>query len=684
MDDTENTKNKPNAAASSLTRKAYDNLITGHADTLVSFNEAYAACVEVSERLVICAGALNTYFSAWSNMVGVKIWLARFAEADRQPQPQAEDTPIDALRINCARLCATRLTDDSTFTCVDVDATFSRARDLLRKHIINMALKDTIIHVPILAEICQVLRRPAEAHEIELLVSRDPRFVDIPPIWQGRFWDWLSAAYFILDDHKHYEIAEANTWMIAEKFSIETLAFDLRKKPLRIALEKGDTGKAKALLDEMRTFFNPSHAMQATEYWDMDGRIKLALRDYSGAEDSYRRAITAADESEGPVGRYIVLWAMSGAVFVAAGNEARAIEAYQKTVECSSGTQLDIMRTGLAIVEAWFAWKNGRADATQRLREAMGAASRLNLLRFMRPLAGIAAEVCHAALELNIEADFCKRVIALRGLAAPAMSGNAWPHAIKVNSFGGFQIVVAGCPLTAQAKPQVKPLQLLRMLAANEGLALPVARVVNALWPDAAPETARASFDNALARLKKILGRDDLVKLESGKITADQSLVWFDTRAVSEIALHIETTRETNTVLVRRHINRLLNLYQGLFQQNEDDDAWLLVARERFQQRFLRALEAAGAQLEAAGEHEALLLIYQRALDVEPYTESIYRRLMQCHKNLGNHAEALQVYRRCHRMLSVAVGIPPSQQTESLMKEIYREHGVLAQTAPSL
>ena len=58
------------------------------------------------------------------------------------------------------------------------------------------------------------------------------------------------------------------------------------------------------------------------------------------------------------------------------------------------------------------------------------------------------------------------------------------------------------------------------------------------------------------------------------------------------------------------------------------------------------------------------------ALEVDPLSEEMYQRLMSCHLEQGDFAEAYNVYRRCREMLSIALGLHPSKKTESLRERI--------------
>ena len=71
------------------------------------------------------------------------------------------------------------------------------------------------------------------------------------------------------------------------------------------------------------------------------------------------------------------------------------------------------------------------------------------------------------------------------------------------------------------------------------------------------------------------------------------------------------------------------------------------------------ALEERGRQAEAI-EH------YHRALEADDLHEEFYQRLMACHLQLGQQAEAASTYRRCKRALLKSFGAPLSDMTEAL------------------
>jgi LuxR family maltose regulon positive regulatory protein len=104
--------------------------------------------------------------------------------------------------------------------------------------------------------------------------------------------------------------------------------------------------------------------------------------------------------------------------------------------------------------------------------------------------------------------------------------------------------------------------------------------------------------------------------------------------------------------------------------KGEMDAPWLIAARDRVRNKFLRTLKLLGAYWESQQTWDQALNLYERVLEIDNVAEDVYRRLMRCYVRAGHPAEALRVYRRCRQMLSLVLGISPSAETETLFQDI--------------
>ena len=93
--------------------------------------------------------------------------------------------------------------------------------------------------------------------------------------------------------------------------------------------------------------------------------------------------------------------------------------------------------------------------------------------------------------------------------------------------------------------------------------------------------------------------------------------------------------------------------------------------------RFLRAIRDAAPECEHAHRWEDAANLYRSGIELDPLNEGLYRGLMLCHQQLGDHSEALQAYRRCRELLTRFLGIPPNAKTRALFHSV-RERATYA------
>ena len=88
-------------------------------------------------------------------------------------------------------------------------------------------------------------------------------------------------------------------------------------------------------------------------------------------------------------------------------------------------------------------------------------------------------------------------------------------------------------------------------------------------------------------------------------------------------------------------------------------DDWVMLARERFRQLRLHALEALCEQLAAVGRFGEALLAGLGAVAIEPLRESAHRRVLLSTCS-DNHVEAIRQYRTYERLLHEELSLRPS------------------------
>lgn len=348
-------------------------------------------------------------------------------------------------------------------------------------------------------------------------------------------------------------------------------------------LAAGELGAAEALLAEARAAMLPT---QLTEVWHaaFQAAWLAAWRDDVPAMLTHSRAaIDAARAIRSPVCEAF------GWIAQALAHRRRHHDA---DVEATLAELHDVAaRAGSAMVDfhlhdlrAWLARRRGdTAGEAAALAEAIARLARHDIVHPALGTDALLGETAAAALAHGVEPAFVQRWIRRRALPAPADTiAPDWPHPLRLQLLGGFAVVIDGRPLTFEGKVQKRPLELLQALAVHGPAPVPVAQLVDDLWPELDGDAARKSFDAALHRLRKLLGEHgNALRLEAGAVYLDATRIGCDLWTLRRLADSPPTQWQGHAALAawaRQHADLALLPLQAA--------PWTVTPRERHARRM--------------------------------------------------------------------------------------------------
>jgi LuxR family maltose regulon positive regulatory protein len=287
-----------------------------------------------------------------------------------------------------------------------------------------------------------------------------------------------------------------------------------------------------------------------------------------------------------------------------------------------------------------------------------------NTFRASRLYRELLAEAC----DQGIEIEYANDLIRPYRLAPPACATDRWPWPIKVYTLGRFEVVIDGTALQFAGKAPRKPLALLKAIVALGSAGVPAGALIDALWPDEEGDAARKSFDVTIARLRKLLGRNDAVVVSDEAVTLNPKLCWVDAQSFVTLA-----DGANDGVEPTENLQRACRLYAGTFLPGDLEAHWTVKRRESLRSRFTRLVDDVGAAAEAQSAWEEAIAWYRRGLEADELAETFHQGLMRCYGALGRHAEGMSAYRRLRQTLSVTLGMAPSEQSQALAKSLQSE-----------
>ena len=432
------------------------------------------------------------------------------------------------------------------------------------------------------------------------------------------------------------------------------------------AVSGRDAAAAHHHLAEAARRFDANSTIDATTHDFQLGILRLLEADWTGAEALMRAAVRSGQASGWPLREHI---AMLGCALAATQvDDLAGAEAALSGVLAHSFHAVCRWHHWLAgLIEANLALRGGEsARALRALREAFAVGRSFGFDFGPMPFScgDMMSRLAALALANDIEPAFTLQLIRRHALPAPPGADEHWPWPLRVRLLGGFELLREQAPAAAR-KESRKPLELLKILIALGGGPVPVDRLAAALWPDAAGDAARNSFDNTLHRLRKLLGGDHHLVLQAGGLSLDAASCWTDVAALERTLTELDVCADVGGLPALAA--RALALYRGPLLAGVEDLPDVLAARDRLAARFARLLALAGRRLEAAGHAADAVPLYERVLEQQPLAEEVCRHLIACQLRLGRRAEAFEAYRRCRQQLMVLLNLHPSPETEALI-----------------
>jgi DNA-binding SARP family transcriptional activator len=235
---------------------------------------------------------------------------------------------------------------------------------------------------------------------------------------------------------------------------------------------------------------------------------------------------------------------------------------------------------------------------------------------------------------------------------------------------GPFHVrLIDGFELRAGSSAEEVPRSCQRLIAFLALWERPVLRsfVSGNLWPDSDIEHANACLRSTLWRLPNGRGRR-IVIAKPGHLTLDPA-VGVDYRDAVSWSRAV-LANSADGLPVPWTMSEISALSGEVLPDWYED--WVMLARERFRQLRLHALESMCEQLAAVGRFGEALLAGLGAVAIEPLRESAHRRVIAVHLLEDNRVEAIRQYRSYERLLDEALSLRPSAALREMLASARR------------
>jgi DNA-binding SARP family transcriptional activator len=215
---------------------------------------------------------------------------------------------------------------------------------------------------------------------------------------------------------------------------------------------------------------------------------------------------------------------------------------------------------------------------------------------------------------------------------------------------------------------------LLAVLALKAGSAVSADRLVDDLWAERAPKTARHALENYVSELRRTLGKDLIETRPSGYLLR---LAPECVDVVRFERLVADARREQRPEEREARFGTALSLLRGEPLADLAFEPFAGAEIARLQELELGAREELlDARLEL-GHHAEIVGELERLVNSHPYRERFRAQLMVALYRAGRQADALAAYQAARHDLLEELGIDPGEELQHLERAILRQDPAL-------
>ncbi len=192
------------------------------------------------------------------------------------------------------------------------------------------------------------------------------------------------------------------------------------------------------------------------------------------------------------------------------------------------------------------------------------------------------------------------------------------------------------------------------------------------LWPDVLPDAWDVSLSAIISKLRGVLtrvGLDGPATLQSSHGCYELRLpedTWIDLREAGNSLDRAEgAMAHTNHDAALADAVVASTILSRRFLPGETGQ-WVDQKRRELHELEVRSYDTLSGAWLLAGNAASARHAARKAVELAPFRESGYARLMECHLAAGNPAEAIRVYNEVRTLLKESMGISPSRTVEDL------------------
>jgi len=250
-------------------------------------------------------------------------------------------------------------------------------------------------------------------------------------------------------------------------------------------------------------------------------------------------------------------------------------------------------------------------------------------------------------------------------------------HTVKLFTLGGFGVVAAGRSIDVAKWKRKQAVTLLKFLITQLDRPVHRERLLECLWPGVDQRRGWGRLKVTMYYLRQELRgngmSDEVVKTVGNSYLLRRDAVWLDADVFERLVTEGRALQDQAqwSDALDRYVEAQC-LYRGDYMEEETFSDWCAEERERLRELYLEVLARTAECHAELGQYAEVVQVYRKALVFDPCRESFHYLLMEYLVKSGRPDLALAQYRHCQQVLAREFGTQPLPETRRLYQKILK------------
>lgn len=257
-------------------------------------------------------------------------------------------------------------------------------------------------------------------------------------------------------------------------------------------------------------------------------------------------------------------------------------------------------------------------------------------------------------------------------------SDKALTKTLRIETLGTFSVRV-GDDILSDSSPRAGQVwKLFKYIVTNRATPIPTDKLIDLLWPEEEVDNPIKALYTLVYRLRSILNENFEEKQEfiifqhNSYIWNKNSDYWLDAEAFEDLVKQAGGPDLDNKARIALY-NEAFEMYRGDYLAESSSESWALPPTNYYKRLYTTVVTRLSELCAAENDYAGVVRYCERAIELDPYEESLHATLINALARLGQLSQALAHYDYIKAMLYNELGVQPSETLQKLYANIHKQ-----------